>query len=184
MEALTQWELELLHRFAEWGGRGWEVFWTFITGFGDAGIFWIDLSLALMIPKKTRKAGFSMGLALLIGVIVGNGILKNVFHRIRPYHLDPELCHRLAWGEMSKDFSFPSGHTLASWEAATALFLHHKKSGICAMVLAFLISVSRLFLLVHYPSDVLCGALLGIGFAFFAAWAVGILWNRYEQRFV
>lgn len=174
-DALLSWELSLLHTISEYATEFGDYFWTAITGFGNAGIFWIVLSLVLMLIPKTRKAGFSMGLALLLGVIVGNGILKNAFARVRPYDLDPNLVHRLAWGEMSTDFSFPSGHALASFEAATALFLRHRKWGIAALVLAFSVTLSRLFLLVHYPSDLIAGALLGILFALLATKAVDFL---------
>lgn len=181
-DVLSQWEISLLHRIAEGATDVGGFLWTAITSFGESGIFWIVLSLVLMLFKKTRRAGFSMGLALLMGVIVGNGILKNVIARPRPYDLDPTLSHRLAWGEMTTDFSFPSGHTLASFEAATALFLHHRKWGIAALVLAFFVSVSRLFLLVHYPSDLVAGAVLGILFALIATKIVGLLWKKYENR--
>ena len=182
MEVLIRHELDLLHLLQGTVTHFWSVFWTIVTYFGEGGIFWIALSLTLMIFKKTRKAGFAMGLALLMGVIVGNGILKNVIARPRPYTLDPTLSIGLAWGEMSKDFSFPSGHTLASFEAAGALFLHHKKSGIAALALAFLIAVSRLFLSVHYPTDVLAGAVLGLLFAFLAVRIIDLLYRKWEQR--
>lgn len=159
-----------------------DVIWTAITTFGEAGIFWIALSLLLMIFPKTRKAGFSMGLALLLGVILGNGVLKNVVARPRPYDVSGAISHRLAWGEMSKDYSFPSGHTLASFEAAVALFWHHKKWGTAAIVLAFFVSLSRLFLLVHYPSDLVAGAILGTLFAILASLTVQKLWALYEKK--
>lgn len=181
-EALTQWELTLLHRIAEGATEAGSVIWSTITYFGESGIFWIVLSLVLMFFKKTRKAGFSMGLALLLGVIVGNGILKNVIGRPRPYTLDPTLSHRLVFGEMTKDFSFPSGHTLASFEAATALFIRHKKWGIAALVLAFFVSVSRLFLLVHYPTDLVAGAILGILFAYLASKTVDLIFRKIEKK--
>lgn len=182
LETLTQWELSFLHTLQDYATETGDVIWTAITSFGEAGIFWIVLSLILMLIPKTRKAGFTMGLALLIGVIVGNGILKNVIARARPYDVDPSLIHRLAWGEMSTDFSFPSGHTLASFEAATGLYLHHKKWGTAALMLAFLVCISRLFLLVHYPTDVVAGATLGILFAIVSAKAVDILWKKWEAR--
>ena len=182
MEVFIQWELQLLHLIQDSATEVGSVFWTFITTFGEAGIFWIALSLLLMLFKKTRKAGFSMGLALLLGVILGNGVMKNVFARPRPYDLDTTLFHRLAWGKMSTDFSFPSGHTLASFEAATALFLHHKKWGAAALVMAFFVSISRLFLLVHYPSDLLAGAVFGILFAWIGTKVVDILWKKWENR--
>lgn len=176
--ALSQWELGILHAIQDSATEAGDVLWTVITSFGESGIFWIALSLVLMLPKKTRRAGFSMGLALLLGVILGNGVLKNLIARPRPYDLDPTLAHRLAWGEMSTDFSFPSGHTLASFEAATALFCRHKKWGAAALVLAFFVSLSRLFLLVHYPTDLISGALLGILFALLASKAVDEIWKR------
>jgi undecaprenyl-diphosphatase len=182
MEALVSWELSFLHAIQDQAGQAWSIFWTLITSFGEAGIFWIALSLLLMIPKKTRKAGFSMGLALLLGVILGNGVLKNVVARPRPYDLDPTLSHLLAWGHMSTDFSFPSGHTLASFEAAVALLCHHKRWGIAALALAFLVGISRLCLLVHYPTDVIFGALMGSALALFSVWLVGLLWSKWEER--
>lgn len=182
MNFLVEWELSLLHTIQDSATELGGFLWTLVTSFGEAGIFWIALSLVLMLIPKTRKAGFSMGLALLLGVILGNGVLKNVIARPRPYDLDPTLSHRLAFGEMSKDFSFPSGHTLASFEAATALFLHYKKWGAAALILAFFVSISRLFLLVHYPSDLLAGMILGITFAFLSAKAVDILWKKWENK--
>ena len=171
-----------MHVLQEGATQTSDVFWTAVTSFGESGIFWIALSLVLMLIPKTRKAGFTMGLALLLGVIVGNGVLKNVLARPRPYDFDPNLSHRLAWGEMSTDYSFPSGHTLASFEASVGLLLHPKKWGIAALVLAFFVCISRLFLLVHYPSDVLAGAILGTLFAFLAAKLVELLWKKFEKK--
>ena len=68
-----------------------------------------------------------------------------------------------------KEFSFPSGHTIASFEAATALCIYHKKLGIPALILASLIAFSRLYLYVHYPTDVFASVLLGVGIAFLSA---------------
>jgi undecaprenyl-diphosphatase len=134
-----------------------------ITLLGDAGIFWIVLSLILMALRKHRKMGFSMAAALLIGLVVCNLCMKPLFARIRPYDYQLEhfgkQIHLLV--EAQHDFSFPSGHTIASFEAAVAIFLRNKKWGIPALVLAVLISFSRLYLYVHYPSDVLCSVILG-----------------------
>lgn len=133
-----------------------------ITKFGDGGVFWIALAVIFLIFKKTRKMGLCMGLALLMGFITGNLILKNVVARIRPYDLNPEI--EILVKHLS-DYSFPSGHTLASFEAATAIFINNKKLGIPALILAVLIAISRIYLYVHYPSDVLAAVILGIGFA-------------------
>lgn len=150
-----------------------------ITMFGDAGIFWIALAVIFLIFRKTRKTGLSMGIALIIGLIIGNLILKNVVARIRPYDLNPEVILLV---EKLHDFSFPSGHTLASFEASTAIFIRNKKLGIPALVLAVLIAFSRLYLYVHYPSDVFAGAVLGIGIAFLATFIVNKIYSKLELK--
>lgn len=146
-----------------------------ITKFGDGGVFWIALAVIFLIFKKTRKMGLCMGLALLMGFITGNLILKNVVGRIRPYDLNPEI--EILVKHLS-DYSFPSGHTLASFEAATAIFINNKKIGIPALVLAFLIAISRIYLYVHYPSDVLAAIILGIGFAILSCLIV----KKYQDK--
>ncbi len=150
-----------------------------ITKFGDGGIFWIAVAILFIIFKRTRKTGISMGLALLMGVIVGNLILKNVVGRIRPYDLNEGI--EILVAHLS-DYSFPSGHTLASFEAATVLFIRDKRFGIPAMVLAVLIALSRLYLYVHYPTDVLAGAILGIIFAVISCKLIDKLYNKFEHK--
>ena len=139
-----------------------------ITVLGDAGIFWIAAAVVLMLFPKHRKAGLSMGIALLIGVVLCNMILKPWVGRIRPY--DYQLEHFGKTIELlvatPHDYSFPSGHTIASFEAAVALTVHNKKLGIPAMILAVLIAFSRMYLYVHYPTDVLASVILGTAIAF------------------
>lgn len=131
----------------------------FITTLGNGGAFWILLSLGLLIPKKTRIIGIMMLLSLGITFIIDNVLLKNLVARIRPYEAVYGL-ERLV--EKQKDFSFPSGHTGSSFSTAVIILLGMpKKYGIPAIVLAFLISFSRLYVGVHYPTDVLCGAVIG-----------------------
>lgn len=149
----------------------------FITKFGDGGIFWIILSIIFIIFKKTRKMGICMGLSLLIGFITGNLLLKNIFARIRPYNLNTDI--EILVKHLS-DYSFPSGHTLASFEAATAITLHNKKIGVVALILAVLIAISRIYLYVHYPSDVLFGIIMGIGIAFLARYIINKVDNKFN----
>lgn len=157
-----------------------DVFMPFITKFGDAGIFWIIVAVLFIIFNRTRKTGFSMGAALLIGLVIGNLILKNSFARIRPYDLNPAIQSELLVPVLS-DFSFPSGHTLASFEAATVLLIRDKRFGIPAMVLAILIALSRLYLYVHYPTDVLAGVILGVGIAFLACFIIDKLYTKFDK---
>ena len=149
-----------------------------ITLFGDGGIFWIALAIVLLIFKKTRKIGLTMGIALAMGFIIGNLGLKNIFARIRPYDLNPEFPLLI---EKLHDFSFPSGHTLASFEASVAIFLYNKKFGIAAIVLAVLIAFSRLYLYVHYPTDVITSIILGTGFAIISFLIVKKIFKKVDK---
>ena len=150
-----------------------------ITSLANGGIIWIIAALLLLIFKKSRKTGFSVALSLIIGLIIGNLILKNLVGRIRPYEFNEGveiLVARLS------DYSFPSGHTLASFEAATVLLIRDKRLGVPALVLAVAIAFSRLYLYVHYPTDVLAGIILGVLIGIFACKTVDKLENRLSAR--
>lgn len=138
-----------------------------ITLFGEDGIFWIALSVVLLVIPKTRKTGLGMLIALLIGLLVCNVTLKPLVKRPRPYDLQEEMgVYITLLIERLHDYSFPSGHTIASFEAATVLLKNSRKMGIPAMILAVLIALSRLYLYVHYPTDVIFAVFAGILFAF------------------
>ncbi len=133
---------------------------AFITSLGNAGIIWIVLAVVLLILPKTRKTGIIVAAALLMDLILCNLILKNLVARVRPYDVNTDIAILI---KKPLDFSFPSGHTAASFAAMTALFLAKmKKAWIAALVLAVLIAFSRLYFYVHYPTDVLGGAVVGI----------------------
>ena len=133
---------------------------AFITSLGNAGIIWIVLAVVLLILPKTRKTGIIVVAALLMDLVLCNLILKNLVARVRPYDVNTAIAILI---KKPLDFSFPSGHTAASFAAMTALFLAKmKKVWIAALVLAVLIAFSRLYFYVHYPTDVLGGAVVGI----------------------
>ena len=141
-----------------------------INHMGDKGIFWILLTLALLIVRKTRRVGVQCGVAMVIGLIVTNLIIKNWVARVRPYELIPGLECLVG---IQKDFSFPSGHTTNSFACAWVLFWRApRKWGVPALVMAVLISLSRLYVGVHYPTDVIGGLVIGICSACLALWLV------------
>lgn len=155
-----------------------------ITLLGDGGVFWILVAVALLFFPKYRKVGLGMGAALILGVLVCNVTMKPLLARIRPY--DYQLEHYGKTIELlisaQHDFSFPSGHTLASFEAATVLAIHNRKMGIPALILACLIAFSRLYLYVHYPTDVLFAVAMGIGFGFLGNFLVQKGFALYEAK--
>ena len=139
-----------------------------VTVLGDAGIFWMLIAAALLLFKKTRRVGLGMGFAMLMGLLLCNLTLKPLCQRPRPYDYQLDVFGKLIplLIDRQHDFSFPSGHTIASFEAAGVIWLNNKKWGIAALVLASLIAFSRLYLYVHYPTDVFVSVVLGLALAF------------------
>ena len=130
-----------------------------ITRLGDAGIIWIILTVLLLIIPKTRKTGVIMMAALLVDVLLCNVFIKNLVARTRPFDVNTAVQLLVA---KPRDYSFPSGHTAASFASVTALYLvGEKKMWKAALVLAVLIALSRLYLYVHYPTDIIGGVVFG-----------------------
>lgn len=154
-----------------------DVFFSVYTKFGGVA-FMILLSLVLIIIKKTRKLGICAGLAMLMGIFVGNFIIKKAVGRIRPYEFNKAA--KLIVGK-ERDLSFPSGHAMACFALATSVFLKHKKAGVICYVAAVLMAFSRIYLYLHYPSDVLVGVILGIISAFAANFIVEKISKKYPK---
>ena len=130
-----------------------------ISKLGNGGIIWLVLSGLLCVFPKYRKAGVTMMTALALDVLLCNVMLKPLVGRMRPFTVNTGVELLI---NAPKDFSFPSGHTAASFAAAFALLFVKNKLWIPSMILASLIAFSRLYLYVHYPTDVLAGILLGL----------------------
>jgi len=135
-----------------------------ITSLGNGGFIWILTAVILLFFKKYRKGGIAMLIALAVGAILGSVILKPLIARPRPFHANGELPLLI---KIPTDFSFPSGHTMSSVSSAYVLTFINKKFGYFAIPLAVLIAFSRLYLYVHFPSDVLAGAIIGIIISYF-----------------
>ena len=161
-----------------------DVLMPLITLLGDAGIFWIAIAVVLLCTKKYRKVGLGMGIALVIGLLVCNVTLKPLVMRPRPYDYQADVFHKIIplLVEKQHDFSFPSGHTVASFEAAVVIALNNRKWGIAAVVLAVLIAFSRLYLYLHYPTDVLASVVLGTAFAFLGNFLAGKIMDRFTAK--
>ena len=153
-----------------------------VTHLGSAGSL-IAIAVVLFLIPKTRKLGLGMALAMAFGLVLCNITLKPLIARIRPYDMQAQMgvTIQLLIGEMS-DFSFPSGHTIATFEAATVMLKNKKIVGIPCMILAAVIAFSRLYLYVHYPTDVIFSVFLGIGFAYLGNFLVNKGFAAWEQR--
>ncbi|MBR1797856.1 MAG: phosphatase PAP2 family protein [Clostridiales bacterium] len=136
-----------------------------VTSTGNLGLIWIFIALILMLQDTPRRSiGYSMLIALLLCITIGNLIIKNLVRRNRPFfHKNYKLLIKQPW-----DYSFPSGHTLSSFAAATVLFFMNKDVGILALMYASLIALSRLYLRVHFFTDVFFSMVLGTGLGILA----------------
>ena len=151
-----------------------DLVFPIITRLGDAGFIWILIGLVLLCHPKTRCCGWTVLISILLAYVTGELLIKNIVQRPRPFTVENvELLIAAPSG-----FSFPSGHSGSSFAAAVSLFLYRRKLGSAAIVLAALIAFSRMYLFVHYPTDVLCGSLLG----FASALLVSHLMRRREAR--
>ncbi|MDD3882605.1 MAG: phosphatase PAP2 family protein [Eubacteriales bacterium] len=130
-----------------------------ITHFGDGGVIWVLMGIIMTSSKRYRKNGVQLLFRLLCGLVIGNLFLKNLVARPRPCWLEPQALLLIS---MPKDYSFPSGHTLAAVIAALSLTQANGMFGCAAIPLAVLIAFSRMYLFVHFPSDILASAILGV----------------------
>lgn len=147
---------------------------TAISSLGNVGWFWIILSLALLVSGRTRKIGFAMLASMLIGFLLGNVLLKNLIARPRPCWIDGSVALLIP---SPHDFSFPSGHSLASFASATSIYLQNRRWGVAALILASAIAFSRMYLFVHFPSDVAAGIAMGIIIALLVWKAIAKYWR-------
>lgn len=136
-----------------------DVFFTIITKLGDAGWFWIVSGVALLIFRKYRASGVNMLLTMLVGSTIGNNIIKPLVARSRPCWLVDGIDMLIS---SPSSYSFPSGHTLTAVIAAVCLTKADRRFGYVAIPLATLVAFSRMYHYVHFPTDVLVGALVGL----------------------
>ena len=146
---------------------------VWFTSLGNAGLIWVLLIAALITYKGTRKEGLGCAISLVLCFIVVNLFLKNAVARVRPYDAMEQI--RCLVGPQA-DYSFPSGHTAIAFAASVPVFIiSSKKLGIIMIIFSVLMALSRIYVCVHYPTDVLAGLLIGL----FAAWAA-----RHMQKYV
>lgn len=153
-------ELSLLHALREYlACAPLDVLMPVVTVLGNGGALWIISAALLLLRPKTQRSGAAMALSLMLEAFLCNRLFKPLVARPRPFAAEPSMVLLIS---PPGGFSFPSGHTGASFAAASALYFEGNRLWRPATVLAGLIGFSRMYLFVHYPSDVLAGAALGI----------------------
>lgn len=158
-------ELEILKSIAAtFHSQTWlNYIMTGFTWLGEFGAASILTAIILIIFKKTRWAGISVALALILDILIVNVILKNTVNRPRPWTEWGDIIefYGMAGVRMPSDTSFPSGHSAVCFAAAVALLMRYRVKAIPALAIAVIVAFSRIYLCLHYPTDVLGGIIIG-----------------------
>lgn len=144
-----------------------------VTSLGYAAVLWVCIALILVTRQSRRRLGVKIAVGLILGAIISSILLKNIVARPRPCWINTTIDMLI---NIPRDYSFPSGHTLAGFSSAITIARSHKHAGICAFVVAVLIAFSRMYLYVHFLTDVLAGAVIGIVVGLIACWLVDKKW--------
>ncbi len=169
----------------------WDPFFKFVTLLGEEGLFFIIISIIMMLFKKTRKAGMVMLLAIGVGALITNVSIKPIVARPRPFQNTESDCYHLFrkwWVDAGStkvgEKSFPSGHTTSAMAAMAGYFFASNKKYISwtAMLFAVLMGCSRIYLCVHYPSDILGGLVAGLIAGLIASLLIGILYKNTQVK--
>ena len=156
-----------------------DVLMPWVSWTANHGEIWIVLAAVLLLMKRRRQWGLAVTCGLVLDLVACNLVLKPLVGRIRPFAVNPDVVLLIA---PPGDASFPSGHTAASFAAVFALRTAGSPLWKPALVLAVMIAFSRLYLYVHWPSDVLGGALLGAAVGWAGAKAAAVLLERRRPR--
>ncbi len=151
-----------------------DFFMPIVSSVGNGGFIWLLLAGIMLLKEKYRKQGFVLLAGLAAGFVLGNHLLKPLVARPRPNWVNLQIELLI---DNPLDFSFPSGHTLSSFVAAILISMDNHKFGYAAVPFAAIMAFSRLYLYVHYPSDVLAAVAL----AFVIALAVHRVFYRKKQ---
>ena len=151
------------------------------TSIGNKGALFILIAVVLLCISKYRKWGASLACSLFLGFLFGNLLIKNIVARVRPYDQAANITLLI---DKLKDYSFPSGHTMAAFEFFTVLCMMpvKKRYKVLAGIVAFTMAFSRLYLQVHFPSDVLGGMLLGTLFGVMGVRIVDMLMEERKKK--
>lgn len=153
-------EIQFLNWLQTWHSPILDVFMIFMTHLGDGGLIGIVVTIGLLLFKKTRRLGMMMLVAILVNALLCNVILKPLVQRPRPFTMNPSISLLI---NAPTDYSFPSGHTSIAFAMVSVLAWRGEKRWTwLTFVIASLIAFSRMYLYVHYPTDILSGILVGL----------------------
>lgn len=159
LERIQTWDDKMLLRLAQKRTPLLNKIMIIITTFGNNGYVWFAISLPMLLMNRMRLTGFTMLFAMMVAWLMSEITIKNIVRRVRPCKKDFEKYLLI---KDPPQYSFPSGHSATSFAVSTAMFFTCQYLFIPTLILAFLIAFSRVYIMVHYPTDVICGAAVGI----------------------
>lgn len=160
MEAILNFDLSVLNWIQENMRCGFlDSFMLILSYVTTSGIIWIAAGVIMLFFRKTRAAGIILLAALAAVFLTGDVLLKHIVNRPRPFTQNPDIILLL---KAPSGASFPSTHSGLAAAATTVLLAKKRALGFVALVLTICIAFSRMYLYFHYPTDVLCGLLLGV----------------------
>lgn len=171
-------DFEILYRIQEMHNAFLDPLMIGVSALGNGGLIWLLAAAVLLFFRKTRRCGMLMLISMAVCFLLGNLCIKNLVQRPRPCQIDTAVALLIP---MPGEYSFPSGHTLHSFTASVIVFLHYRRAGIAALLLAALIAFSRMYLFVHFPTDILGGIILGILVAVAVYAACGRWMTEFER---
>lgn len=178
---ITDMDMAILDAIHDHASSALDTVMSSVTHIGDSALIFMAFGAILMISPKYRRYGVAIILASALCYIIGNLTIKPIVGRLRPFEIDPSVTLII---DHPRGFSFPSGHAMTSFAWATVLCCIPMRPLVKAVpiALASLISFSRLYLYVHYPSDVIVGAFIGIVIGLFSMYLVQKLIDRRERK--
>jgi len=180
--AINEWDIRVVDYIQENLRLSWlDSFMATFTYFAHAGVFWLGLGVKLLFFKKYRRGGFTLLLSQIMVIIANELILKNIFRRPRPVDLNPYI-EMLVTRRTNMGYSMPSGHASLSFAAAFVIACMNWKWGIAAYVFAVLIAFSRVYLYMHFVTDVTVALFTGTFLAFVTIKLINAFYARREQR--
>lgn len=179
MNVLNEFEIKILEFLQNNSCKFLDIVMPYITYLCEFGLLSLILAVVFLIFPKTRKMGLTLLIAILAGYLIVNKTLKPAFERVRPYNFKPIQNMLIA---KKGGYAFPSGHTLVAFETAMSIFLYKRKWGKFCFALAFAVGFSRMYLYMHYPTDVIAGAVIGVIIAYISYRIVNVLWERLNKK--
>ena len=155
-----------------------DVYMPLVSVLGDFGAVWIVTALIFIFQKRYRTVGITVLAAFILCGLIGNLGLKPLIARPRLYTVIPEIVLLIP---RPTDYSFPSGHTMSAFAAATVIFRNNKRVGFCAFIFGILMAFSRLYLRVHYMTDILGGIAIGTVIGIMAVYLIKAINKRFQS---